>query len=99
MYELSEKDKEYNSKMLNECKILLSRFHSSYNNCIINYKEYNNENILSSVDKVSYCIDKNKNKNKDLIFNFSRKYNIHPDQTYNFCNLYSKINTYLKGYK
>jgi hypothetical protein len=97
MYEISEKDKKYNEEMLNDCKILLSRLNSSYNNCIINYKQYNNENILSSIDSVNYCI--NKNKGKEYIYDFSRKYNMHPDKVDNYCNLYRRINTYINGYK
>lgn len=97
MYEISEKDKLYNYELLNDCKILLSNFNSSYNNCIINYKKYNNENILTSIDNVNYCITKN--KNKENIYSFSRKYNINPDKVDNFCNLYNKINTYVSDYK
>lgn len=96
MYELSEKDKEYNNTILNECKILLNILNYSYNNCIINYKQYNNENILRSIDNINYCIDKN--KNKEHIYIFSRKYNIHPDKVNNFCNLYTKIDTYINDY-
>lgn len=91
-YQLSAEDKKYNIEMLSECKNILLDFNVSYNNCIINYKLYNSENILDSINKVSYCIDKN--KNKDNIYNFSRKYNIHPDKVVDFCNLYNKLNSY-----
>lgn len=92
-YELLEKDKEYNREILNDCQNILLAFNVSYNNCIINYDMYNNENILKSIEKINYCIEKNKNKNN--IYNFSRKYNIHPDYVNDFCNLYNKISSYI----
>jgi hypothetical protein len=88
-------ENNYNTEILKDCKDILIAFNINYYNCIINYNLYNKSSIKTTVDHINNCINNKENTNS--IYNFSRKYDIHPDKVNSYCNLYKDVMMYTKN--
>jgi hypothetical protein len=96
MNKIETKNKDnYNIDLLKDCKDLLLTFNVNYYNCIINYNLYGKSSIKTNVEHITNCI--NNKENTDSIYNFSRKFDVHPDKVHNYCNLYKDVVMYTKN--